>query len=55
MKWMIAPVEGGWFLFYEGTKPGVWWHVYTNKWYAIFPTLDDVISKMQERIRRDEK
>jgi hypothetical protein len=49
MTWKIAPVEGGgWHLFHEGTTSGVWWHVYTNKWYPVFPTLDDVFTKIKE-------
>ena len=50
MTWKIAPVEGGgWHLFHQGTSPGLWWHVYRDKWYAVFPTLDDVFTKIKEK------
>ena len=48
MLWKIEPIDGGWWLFYEGVK-GVWLHTYHNKWYAVFPTLDAVFEKIKER------
>ena len=52
MIWKIEPVKGwgGWWLFYEGVND-VWLHVYHNKWYAVFPTLDAVFEKIKEMQR----
>ena len=48
MTWKITPVEGGWWLFYEG-KRDVWIHVYRDKWFPVFLTLEAVFEKIKER------
>ncbi len=52
MIWKIQPVDGGWWLFYEGTRTGLWWHAWgtsENRWSHVFPTLDEALQRIKER------
>jgi hypothetical protein len=44
--------EGGWWLYSKGvhntTKHVVWWHVFHNKWFSVYRTLDDVFARLKE-------
>ena len=48
MSWKIQPTNNGWWLFREADA-GVWWHVYRDKWFAVFPTLDAVFEEIKEK------
>jgi hypothetical protein len=52
MIWKIQPVNGGWWLFIEGTPTGLWWHVWgtsENRWSHVFPTLEEALQRIKER------
>jgi hypothetical protein len=49
MTWKIVPANGGWWLLYQGTPDNVWLHTFYNKWFPVFPTLDDVFQTIKER------
>jgi hypothetical protein len=52
MIWKIKPIDGGWWLFYQGAHPESWIHVWgtsENKWAFVFPTLDEVFQQIKER------
>ena len=44
--------KGGWWLYSKGvhntTKDVVWWHVFHNKWFSVYRTLDDVFARLKE-------
>lgn len=50
--WKIQPTDGGWWLFYEGTRTGLWWHAWgtsKNRWSHVFPTLNEALQRIKDR------
>jgi hypothetical protein len=44
--------NGGWWLYYKGvnqkTGDSVWWHVYRDKYYAVYNSIDDLCNRLKE-------